>query len=196
MTEFQVLAIPICFILAIGITKILDGAGTAIRQREQVRLHWLPFAWAFVILLFQLQFFSVLWHLHLENKEWTWASYSLILIHPLMYFLATSLLWPTRQPIITDNLLTDFDQNGRGAVAIIGISLFSAIVLNVYAYGSTWKEALDANILNILTGVSAAVVVFSNRRWLQAVATLVFLAIQIYGILVVWARPGLVFSGD
>ena len=101
-----------------------------------------------------------------------------------------------RQPIITDNLLTDFDQNGRGAVAIIGISLFSVIVLNVYAYGLTWKEALDANILNILTGVSAAVVVFSNRRWLQAVATLVFLAIQIYGILVVWARPGLVFSGD
>ena len=66
MTEFQVLEIPICFVLGMGIIKILDGAGAAIRRREQAELHWLPFIWAFIILVFQLQFFTILWNLHLH----------------------------------------------------------------------------------------------------------------------------------
>ena len=115
MTEFQVLAIPICFVLGMGIIKILDGAGAAIRRREQAELHWLPFIWAFIILVFQLQFFTILWNLHLDDKTWTWTSYGLILIHPFMYFLATSLLWPSPSDNRTDNLRDDFDKHGRWA---------------------------------------------------------------------------------
>ena len=55
MTEFEILSVPIFFALGLGITKILGGVGSAIRRREQTKLHWLPFAWAFVILLFQIQ---------------------------------------------------------------------------------------------------------------------------------------------
>ena len=45
----------------------------------------------------------------------------------------------------------------------------------------------------ILTVLSTAVVVFSSRRVWQAAATLVFVAIQMYGILFVWSRPDYVF---
>ena len=38
MSEFQVLAIPICFVLGAGIIKILDGAGATIRRRKQAGL--------------------------------------------------------------------------------------------------------------------------------------------------------------
>ena len=79
MSEFQVLAIPICFVLGVGIIKILDGAGAAIRRREQAELYWLTFLWAFIILVFQPQFFTMLWNLYLDDKSWTWGSYSLIL---------------------------------------------------------------------------------------------------------------------
>ena len=64
MTEFEILSIPIFFVLGLGITKILGGVGSAIRRREQTKLHWLPFAWVFVILVFQIQFFSMLWFFH------------------------------------------------------------------------------------------------------------------------------------
>ena len=194
MSEFQVLAIPICFVLGVGIVKILDGAGAAIRRREQAELYWLPFIWAFIILVFQLQFFTMLWNLHLDDKSWTWGSYGLILIHPFMYLLATSLLWPGHSVNHTDSMRVDFEKNGRWAVAVIASTLYLAIVLNVYAYGSTWTEVINANILNIiLAALSTAVVVFSDRHRWQVAATLAFLAIQMYGMLFVWSRPGYQF---
>ena len=194
MTEFQVLAIPICFVLSMGIIKILEGAGAAIRGRQQVGLHWLPFLWAFIILAFHLQFFSVLWKLHLDGKAWTWASYGLILIHPFLFFLSATLLWPNRSDNRADNLRDDFDQHGRWAVAVIAGTLFLAIVLNVFAYGGTWTEVIDANILNIiLAALGVAVVVLSRRHRWQAIASVAFLVIQMYGILSVWWGPGSVF---
>ena len=92
MSEFHVLAIPICFVLGVGIIK---KSSTALVRRSAggSRLDWLPFTWAFVI----------------------------------------------------------------------------------------------------LTVLSTAVVVFSSRRVWQAAATLVFVAIQMYGILFVWSRPDYVF---
>ena len=35
MTEFEILSIPIFFVLGLGITKILGGVGSAIRRRDQ-----------------------------------------------------------------------------------------------------------------------------------------------------------------
>ena len=133
--------------------------------------------------------------MHLEplTEEWTWFSYRLILIHPVMFFVAARLIWPSADAMVMDNLLTDFDHHGRWAVAVIGLTLFLSIMLNVYAYGATWAEARQANVLNILlTSLSFGVVCFPRRRWLSIAATLGFLFIQIYGLLFVWWRPGYV----
>ena len=90
-----------------------------------------------------------------------------------------------------DSLLADFDKHGKLAVIAIGITLFTAIVFNVYVGGLTWSEAMEANILNvILTALIVVVVTSSTRRHLQAAATIAFIVIQLYGILSVWARPG------
>ena len=40
MSEFQVLAIPVYFVLCVGIIKILDSGGAAIRRREQPSRSW------------------------------------------------------------------------------------------------------------------------------------------------------------
>ena len=45
----------------------------------------------------------------------------------------------------------------------------------------------------ILTGSGTAVVVFSSRRVWQAAMPLVFVAIQMYGILFVWSRSDYIF---
>ena len=191
--EVHILAIPILFLLGIGITTLFDGAVRAFRRRDQVSLHWLPFAWSVIILLFLLQLFCVLWRKHLEpqTEEWTWFSYSLILIHPVMYFVASRLIWPDADAVATEDLLTDFERHGRWAVAVIGLTLFLSVVLIVYAYGATWAEAKQPNILNILlAGLSVLVVSFPRNRWLSLAATLGFLAIQTYALLYVWWRPG------
>ena len=191
MTEFEILSVPIFFVLGLGVTKILGAVGSTIRRREQTKLHWLPFAWVFVILLFQIQFFSVLWGFHEDERTWTWMSYVPILFHPFLYFLSATLILPTQRDDSVDSLLADFDKHGKLAVIAIGITLFTAIVFNVYVGGSTWSEAMEANILNvILTALIVVVVTSSTRRYLQAAATIAFIVVQLYGILSVWTRPG------
>ena len=193
MTEFEILSVPIFFVLGLGVTKILGAVGSTIRRREQTKLHWLPFAWAFVILLFQIQYLSVLWFFHEDERTWTWMSYAPILFHPFLYFLGASLILPTQRDDSMDSLLADFDKHGKLAVIVIGITLFTAVVFNVYVGGLTWSEAMEANILNvILTALIVVVVTSSTRRHLQAAATIVFIIIQLYGILFVWSRPGVV----
>jgi len=46
MVEFQLLSVPIGLILGLGKTRIMTGVITAIRNREHVKLHWLPFIWS------------------------------------------------------------------------------------------------------------------------------------------------------
>ncbi len=193
MTEFEILSVPIFFALGLGITKILGGVGSAIRRREQTKLHWLPFAWAVAILLFQIQYLSVLWFFHEDERTWTWSSYIPILFHPFLFFLSAILILPTQRDDSMDNLLADFDKHGKLAVIVIGILLFMSIVFNVYVGGFTWIEVMEANILNaILTALTIVVVTSSTRRHLQAAATIAFIAVELYGILCVWSRPGVV----
>ena len=63
MVEFQLLSVPIGLILGLGMTRIMTGAITAIRNREHVKLHWLPFIWATSFMILLLTFFFALWDL-------------------------------------------------------------------------------------------------------------------------------------
>lgn len=60
MVEFQLLSVPIGLILGLGMTRIMTGTITAIRNREHVKIHWLPFIWATSFMILLLAFFCVL----------------------------------------------------------------------------------------------------------------------------------------
>lgn len=188
MSEFELLAIPLSLILGLGITHILTGVTDAIRERERVPLHWLPFAWAFLIFLFQIQYFFVLWDLNEKGAIWAWPVFGPSLFNCVVLFLSAGLILPGSRQSDCASLIDDFQNHGRFALIMLALMLLVAILLNVFQLEGSLLSV--ANLLNIILFVSVCCALMIKRYGWQVAATLLFAAVQLYGLLAVWSVPG------
>ena len=196
MTEFELLAIPLSLILGLGITNILSDVSDAIRDRERVPLHWLPFAWAFLIFIFQVQYFFVLWDFHESGIVWTWPNFGPALFNCIILYLSAGLVLPGTRNSKSDSLLMDFEKHGRLSLITLAIMLVEVSFLNGYYTGTIddyyqvahWIS--PANILNLILVTLIFIVLYTKRTALQAAGTIMFALCQLYGILMVWSAPG------
>ena len=188
MTEFELLAIPISLVLGLGITKMLSALAIAIRNRKQLRFHWLPVAWAAWIFLVCVQFFFYMWDLYEMELPFTWSVFGPLLWHCILLFLAAGLILPgpgVRE--VPDTLLDDFQQHGRLALIPFAVVLLDSIVGNVFQYGDEWLGR--ANVLNMSFIVLVTVAFFAEKYW-RAAATIGTGALLVYGLAFVYSRPG------
>lgn len=196
MTEFELLAIPLSLILGLGITNILSDVSDAIRDRERVPLHWLPLAWAFLIFLFQIQYFFVLWDFYESGMVWTWPNFGPALFNCIILYLSAGLVLPGRRNSDSKSLLIDFEKHGRLSLVTLAMMLVVACFLNVYYFGGLdgYYRVDDllsrGNILNIALLTLIFTVLFIKRFAVQAVGTVIFAIFQIYGMLMIWSLPG------
>ena len=187
MTEFELLAIPLSLILGLGITNILSDVSDAVRDRDRVPLHWLPFSWAFLIFLFQVQYFFVLWDMNEVGMIWTWPNFGPALFNCVILYLSAGLILPGRRNSDSANLLEDFEKHGRLALMTLAFMLLVAILLNFYY----WTDLLTtANALNVMLIASICLVLFPKRFHWQLTGTLFFAITQFYGMVAVWSVPG------
>ena len=195
MTEFELISVPIGLVLGLGITKILASISNLIRDRKHIKLHWMPIIWAVSLILFALVFFFHIWDLNLrfnkDSQTWTWKYYGPVMLHAIMMYLGCSLILPNQRSGTNapTNILTDFDENGRLALVPLAITLIVSWPLNIYLYDTPFFSA--ANYLNVVLAALILVALLSRRRSLQYIGTTLFLLIQIYGMIFLWARHGL-----
>jgi uncharacterized membrane protein YhdT len=196
MTEFELLAIPLSLILGLGITNILSDVSDAIRDRERVALHWLPLFWAFLIFLFQVQYFFVLWDLYESGVVWTWPIFGPAMFNCIVLYLSAGLILPGRRNSDSESLLIDFEKHGRFGLLTLAMMLVVALILNVYYFSDLeglydldhWLPA--ANILNLALLILICLVLFVRNIKLQTFGTVLFAMLQFYGMLQVWSLPG------
>jgi len=187
MTEFELLAIPLSLILGLGITNILSDVSDAIRDRERVPLHWLPFSWAFLIFLFQVQYFFVLWDMNEFGMIWTWPNFGPALFNCVILYLSAGLILPGRRNSDSANLLEDFEKHGRLALVTLAFMLLVAILLNFYY----WADLVTtANALNVVLIASICLVLIPKRFPWQVAGTLIFAITQFLGMVTIWSVPG------
>jgi len=188
MSEFELLAIPLSLILGLGVTHILTGVTDAIRERERVPLHWLPIAWAFLIFLFQVQYFFVLWDLNESGAIWTWPVFGPSLFNCVVLFLSAGLILPGSRQSDCTSLIDDFENHGRFSLVMLALMLLVAILLNVFQFQDSLLSTI--NMLNVILFVLVCCVLMIRRYGWQVAATLMFAAAQSYGLLAVWSVPG------
>jgi hypothetical protein len=196
MTEFELLAIPLSLILGLGVTNILSDVSDAIRDRERVPLHWLPLTWAFLIFLFQVQYFFVLWDFYESGMVWTWPNFGPALFHCIILYLSAGLVLPGRRNSDSESLLADFEKHGRLSLITLAIMLAEVTLLNVYYNGdlesyyqiSHWLSR--ANILNLFLLALLSLVLFSRKPAWRATGTVLFALLQFFGMWKVWSVPG------
>jgi len=152
-------------------------------------LHWMPFAWGVVILLFSIQYWFGLFDLNSTLKgNWSWLWYGQMLILAVALFLAGALVLPSRISFAEGDLLDDFVTHGR----------FSLLALAAYILG--WMPANaklsngnlfhDGNYINVVLA-SLILIAFksrSNRVWLATTAG--FYLIFLYAVLFIYSTPG------
>ena len=192
MVEFQLLLVPIGLILGLGMTRIMTGAITAVRNREYVKLHWLPFIWAASFMIMLLIFFFVLWDLKERFESvginWTWSYYGPQVLHSILVFLGAGLILQASRDANTDCLLKNFNKHGRLALIPLMSMHFLAWPMNMYMSDVPLFD--KANYLNLVM-ICVIILGFKATRltW-QAAAATIYLLILICAMLTTWSRPG------
>jgi len=188
MSQFEIIAITLSFIVGLGIAQLLTSFSEAVRSRIDHPLHWMPFAWGIPILLLSVQYWFALFDLDSTIGDWNWFWYLQMLVMAMALFMAAALILPPRESTAKGGLLKDFTTHGR----------FSLLALIVYLLG--WIPAntvmnngnpLDlANLANAAMSVPALIAYRSrsNRVWIfSTVVFYVIFAITFFGL---YSTPG------
>ena len=113
--------------------------------------------------------------------------YVAILVASVLLSLGGGLILPSHGRGLPEALIDDFDRFGRRA--LIPFAGFYPVAIAVNR--ASGDGLLDlVNVFDFALFLLTVFVFFVRRRPLQRIATVAFAAIQVYGLLFIWARPG------
>lgn len=104
MTAFEHITGILLLIIGLGVTQLLSKLVNRVRRRHEVKLHWIPFAWAVFVFLYQIQFLWWIFELNSLIKTWTPTAYLLLVGYALLLFLAGVLVSPRARVEYTPRL--------------------------------------------------------------------------------------------
>ena len=188
MSQFEIIAITLSFIVGLGIAQLLSSISEAVRSRIDHPLHWMPFAWGVPILLFSVQYWFGIFDLDLALEDWSWFWYLQMLAMAVAIFLAAALILPTRAIAEKGGLLEDFTTHGRYSLLALVAYLLGWIPANTVMSNGNVLEL--ANILNAAMAVSALIAYKSKSNKIWIVSTVVFFAIFAIAFFGVYSTPG------
>ena len=187
MTQIEILIIPISIILGMGVARVLSALIHTFRFRHQVKLHWIPYAWATSILCFNVGYFNVLVGLSQKGLTWDWFYYGTIIYLILLMFISSALILPVESNNEEVDMLADFHQHGRYAMLPIGLLLLTGPITNRILGGTAWLD--HSNIVNIILGLVIVIAFLAKQYRLKATLAILQLLLTIYGWLFAWAPP-------
>lgn len=154
MTPFEYLAVLISIVLGLGVTELLAGVQRLAHARERVRFHWLPLTWTALIFVVLVQWWWAAFGLR-GQAQWNFFSFLLILLVPVLLYLAAALVLPPEQ--------TEGEYDLRGHYFGIHRLLFAVVATatlleTARALRAADHQAARLNLAGTLLLVSLAVV--------------------------------------
>ena len=171
MTHFEFLTVALSFVLGLSVTVLLRSLLIVFRARREIRLSWLPLAWAAYILVIQ---FDVWWELYGLSSMQTWTAgvFVLLLLMALLLFMAGGLILPTGVGDFPEDLEEYFQEDGRWAIAVIAGFNLTAIIANYTLFDVSILDPM--NTWNMIAIAIAVVVIGAARSVVQSAATITY----------------------
>jgi len=94
MNPFEFVMVLVSIIVALGVAELLVGIARILRG--ELRLYWIQAVWVLSLFIMQLQYCWSLFDLEAKG-EWVFLDLVRLLAPPIALFLASSLLFPSRQ---------------------------------------------------------------------------------------------------
>lgn len=93
MTPFAYLSVLISIVLGLGVTELLAGVQRLVHARERVRFHWLSLTWSGLVFVTLVQWWWAAFGFR-HRTDWDFFSFLLILLVPVLLYLAAALVLP------------------------------------------------------------------------------------------------------
>lgn len=188
MSGFEILTITFSFIVGLGVAQVLRSVAFVVREKEQVRLHWIPFAVAAIILFFQVQFWFGLAVVNSLQEHWSWLVYSLMLMLAIFVFLSGATVLPPVTSIGERDLIDDFDTRGRISLIFLALYLLGWVAVGILFWvPSLWHLAL----VNGSMSIALVLAYFAPNARTRTGLHIILIAMTVYGALTVWTTPSL-----
>lgn len=94
MTPFEYLAVLISIVLGLGLAELLSGVQRLAHARGRIRFHWLPLTWSGLVFVILVQWWWAAFGFR-ARAEWNFFSFMLVLLVPVLLYLAAALVLPT-----------------------------------------------------------------------------------------------------
>jgi len=123
---FPYISVALSFVIGLAVTYLLSSLLAVFRARRNLRLDWLPFAWAAIVLLYQFQYWWAI--IELRNAQsWTLTEFGYVLCQSCLLFVAGGLVLPSADAAQPESAFREyFNQDGRWALAaLIGYDLIT-----------------------------------------------------------------------
>jgi hypothetical protein len=175
-------------VVGLGVAQVLRSVAYVARESGQIRLHWIPFSVAALVLFFQVQFWFGLAVVNTLMTQWSWPVYGLMFLLAMFVFLSGATVLPPPASLGERSLKEDFETRGRISLVFLALYLMGWIGVGIVF----WKpEFWHLVLVNGLMAITLLVTYGVRNARVRTVLHLVLIAMTLYGSLTVWTTPSL-----
>jgi hypothetical protein len=151
--------VVISIIVALGVAELL--AGVARILRGELRFYWVHAIWVLCLLALQFQYCWSLFDLA-GKEDWVFVDLMRLVMAPILYFLISSLLFPSRQARGADGQEIDLEQyyyaTRKPVFSLLALVMTYFMLRNLHVSGLLFVQSLAIAAL-------AALFLTEDRRW-------------------------------
>lgn len=181
VNTFEHLSITFILILALGVTRVVSDIAGAFLHRHTSRLHWVPLAWALLVLVWLVQTLWAIYGLREFEASWDIVDFVVQLLGVLFLFAAACTVVPRGQDHNL-GLFEHFQRDGRWALLFLALFFLLAIVINHRLYGVDYW--FIGNLEDLVLAVILLIILCSRSRANWALGTWLFIVATIVAMLV------------
>lgn len=125
MDAFGYVSVIISVIIGLGLSHLLTGVTDLCKVRRRVRFYWLHLLWVALTFIGHIFLWWTMWNLRLV-RDWNFFSFLLLLVAPVLLYVAAAFLIPKVEPGASIDLREYFYENHS---AFFGVSAaFTALI--------------------------------------------------------------------
>ena len=170
MDAFGYVSVIISVVIGLGLSHLLTGTADLVKSRRRVRFYWVHLLWIALIFVGHIFLWWSMWNLRLV-RNWNFFSFLLILLAPVLLYVAAAFLIPKVEADTAINLRDYFYEN-HSAFFIVNAAFMALMSVENWVLSGRMSPRpvmIVFALWFVLLCVSAAI---KNARYHAAVALL------------------------
>lgn len=135
MDAYSYLSVLNSIVLGLALTSLLSGFAVMVRARDRIRMYWPLAAQMALLFLLQVQMWWAMFSLR-DIRHWSFAGFLVVLMEPVVAYLATAFLIPDVRDDEELDLRTAYFREARWFFAALLLVLVDSIAKNLVLYGN------------------------------------------------------------